>query len=256
VYWASQNGNAILRAPKAGGTPAVVVSTPGPTSLLVDAERVYWISEGSVKSAPSSGGTETVLAAASIASDPQGTDTTYGGRLVQNTQSLFAYATFVNHNTGVFCTGDAGVVLIPKSGGTPNELWGGYHCHHFNGQFLSANGFGADDDYLYVFASGGTEYGLTPGVPCPECSSSSFHGYPLGAAPSIDVFGGAPRSGSSTPVLADGNDIYFFNGGLVEAHACSPSSQSLLLDVWVTMLALDHDYVYWSDGTQIGRVAR
>ncbi len=63
VYFSNIDGDQIMRVPKVGGTPAVVVSGPGSqTSLAVDEARVYWTSEGEVTSALKTTGVTTVHA--------------------------------------------------------------------------------------------------------------------------------------------------------------------------------------------------
>ena len=57
VYYSANLGGAIKRVPKNGATPAaVVVPTTQPTELVVDSQRVYWVSGTTLSAAPSSGG--------------------------------------------------------------------------------------------------------------------------------------------------------------------------------------------------------
>ena len=73
--------------------------------------------------------------------------------------------------------------------------------------------------------------------------------------------GGSPlplwsRSSYNTPLVHDGAHIFFFGPGLQEVQYCNNTSAPLLLDLLGKQLAIDSTYVYWSEGTMIGRIAK
>jgi hypothetical protein len=247
VYWSSTTGNAILRMPKGGGAPSVVVSTPSPTELVVDGQQVYWLNGQDVdlKSAPASGGAETVLTQQS--SYPSlGTWQLSG--LKQNTSSLFFQASWyiANPGPGLGPRGGFAVFQVSKSGGAPVRPWG---CTGMAGFACALPSWAIDDTYLYTWSCeiGGLYQAL---------NATALSTAPSFTLSSFNLSTGDDYPFPEGPMVVDGHDIYFYYKGLVESHVCAGTTQSLLLDVTPTMLAVDPSYVYWSDGSMLSRVPR
>jgi hypothetical protein len=120
VYYA--NGGALTRAPKAGGSPSVVVSAANPNGIVVDGQNVYWWATATssfavtttVNAAPKAGGTAAVLYTTSFdTTNLQGLRFDRG--LLQNTTSLF-FTMIIPHGGG------DEILQLPKAGGAAVTL--------------------------------------------------------------------------------------------------------------------------------------
>jgi hypothetical protein len=60
----------------------------------------------------------------------------------------------------------------------------------------------------------------------------------------------------SDDIMHDGTNVVFSADGVREARYCNNTTAPVLIDVRATILAGDATYVYWSDGSMIGRVAK
>jgi hypothetical protein len=240
VYFSASLGGAIMRIPISGGRASVLVAAVQPTELLVDSQNVYWIGDGAVNMVPKGGGTASVLVAQGVDRD---------SIFVQNTSSLFWARVGMASQ-------------LPKTGGTPTILL------PQSNSYLGV--FDVDDTYAYSWlpdffaADSAAKFMATP---LPGVAGSAI---PLWTLPWIPV----------SPLVHDGTQLFFFaqNAGtstqqaLVKISTCQNTIATTLLDGLVLagpvppnalttdmrsgLLSSDQDYVYWSDGTMIGRVAK
>jgi hypothetical protein len=130
VYWVNmgeaQQGS-VVKAPKSGGAPVTLASNQvNPVSIAVDAQNVYWTTsgtstcapsgactsngDGTVMSAPLTGGTPTMLAGKQLAPVSIAVD-------VKNVY-------FIDEGTAVYNSTitDGSVMKVPIGGGTPTAL--------------------------------------------------------------------------------------------------------------------------------------
>jgi hypothetical protein len=62
VYWANSLGGAIMRVAKAGGAPEVFAAATSPTVVAIASDStVYWVEGATIRSAPETGGSPTLL---------------------------------------------------------------------------------------------------------------------------------------------------------------------------------------------------
>lgn len=145
----------VFRIPKTGGTPTrVVVAKPSPESLVVDGSNLIWTGIGGVHKAPVSGG-----AATSIATYGGGAD---GLQIAGNNLVFSAMA-----NT------DAGVWVIPRSGGAPVRR-GQSHLLGLSVDGSQAYGYTTHDRILRVDLTTGAE--TTVGSPQGRVRSLALDG--------------------------------------------------------------------------------
>lgn len=106
VYFTSQQGNAVLRVPKTGGSASIVAQAAAPTCLAVDATHVYFVTftkqepAGHVLRVAKAGGNTEILA-----SGHAGLDNVW----------LDEHDLFFRSNSGLW--------RVPKGGGTAQALW-------------------------------------------------------------------------------------------------------------------------------------
>jgi hypothetical protein len=240
VYYSAYLGGAVMRVPIAGGTPSVVATAKNPTRVLVDNQSVYWINDDqnagpTVRSAPKGGGPATVLYTESLGAPLYW--------LAQNTSSLV----FHDFET---------VYQMPKAGGAPVPL-----MVNPNSTLIPPM-LDVDDTYLYVSVR------TAPGDITVVQGLGREGFLTAGALPSGQVttlFGPGSDSQSqndASPLAHDGTSLFFFFGySLMKVGYCLNISPTMLLDGVLTtrgtgILAIDQGYVYWSDGTMIGRVPK
>jgi hypothetical protein len=225
VYYSAYLGGAVMRVPKTGGTAAVVAVATQPNEILVDAQNVYWVNvmpgTMSLSQAPKTGGTATTIFNTAV--------------LNTGIISLYQNSTTVFFETG-FGTGSFACYAMPKATLVP----GTGPC-----------AFARDDTYAYDVALNQSNQ-------------------PQGALSVQPISGSGPTLTlwplAQPPIVADGTDIFFAgydgngsdggNMGIREVHYCNNTTAAVLLDVTPTLLALDASYVYWSEGTMIGRVPK
>jgi hypothetical protein len=216
-----------MRVPKAGGTPSVAVATAEPTELLVDTQKqtLYWWNgvDHNLLSAPTAGGTPTVLF-----QFPGWFLSPFALR--QNTQSVY----FATYDQSV---SDYVFIEVPKNG-APWRLFHSFGC---------ASEYAVDDTAIYFV-----------------CGQAAFAG-PYLLSFSLTVPMVQPTllwvmvknlQVTGLPMVVDGTDIFLIDDGVAKLHPCLNFSEKVLIDLTPKLLATDTNYVYWSEGTMIGRVAK
>jgi hypothetical protein len=152
----------------------------------------------------------------------------------QNSQSLF-------FDTGGTSLGGRIIYQLAKTGGgTPTTI----RSCDTAGLGGSVAALDADDDYVYSWCA------TTYAAPLLATSLGGDAGAPM------ILWAGVATGAVPTTLPHDGTDVVFGVNGLYELHYCSNTTPALLAGVPATLLASDASYVYWSEGTMIGRVAK
>jgi hypothetical protein len=225
VYVTSYLGGAILRIPKGGGATDLIAGASQPNQIVVDAANVYWTNDAdsSVNSAPVAGGNATFL---DLTSDPH---------ILMQTASTLFYP-----KKDPVQLSRRNIVAMPKAGGFILPRVG---CDF---GFYSA---AADDNDAYVLCFAGGSGFIAHG--------STINPSPLTSVTWSDV-GHLINLAPQGPMLLDGGDIYFNTQvGPLEVHRCLNAFAANLVG-YAKAVAMDYDaaYVYWTDGTNIGRTAK
>jgi hypothetical protein len=232
VYYSANLGGAVMRVPEAGGTPTVVAATTEPTHLVVDNQNVYWLdgADSNLQSAPKGGGAATVVATGVVSAA-----TGAYSPLYQNQQSLFYVGGKYN----------AQVMSVAKAGpSAPSVL---VDCTPMAG---SVSWFAVDEsDTYYYYVCDDPQ----PLFAVPFAGGSAIEVWPT----LIDRQVADAAGIYSVVITGNGSAAPLY--GIAKLNYCRNTSEALLLGltgIQPTLLALDPTYVYWSDGTQIGRVAK
>jgi hypothetical protein len=124
VYWSNSLGGAIMRAEKSGGTPQPVTPATQPGALAVDKNRVYWVQNGMLTSAPKAGGGSATPLLPANAQTVWGIDDDF----------VYLSSRVVNYDT---------LRRYPKGSTTSDPGF-----QFVGGQFW---GFGLDDTEIYIY---------------------------------------------------------------------------------------------------------
>lgn len=272
LYWIDPQAGNVTKMPLAGGAPIPLVAGVGtPTELAVDATNVYWLDQASeeLMSMPVAGGPPTVVTPAlgfamdadtlywgnqsggvwTIAAQPKvgGAITVLSTSVESAALSLSASYVYANGPT----YGE--ITRIPKAGGAPVTITlppSGPDGIFFPGVL------GFDGTYVYTTgdidaAIGQADWRLD------EATPPNITGFPWGMSVSGLAF--------------DPSWVYFsgrnydqpaFGGGQVALWrvSCRGSSQGTVIAFFaapaIAIATDDGPWVYWSDGQNIGRVAK
>jgi hypothetical protein len=223
VYFTANLGGAVMQVAKAGGNPTVLATATQPNFILVDNQSVFWTDGNGVNAVPKGGGTTKQL------------DYSAWDFFAQNTQSVF-YHHAQNTVDGFWRAAKNGIgptACVSSQLGNPIV------------------GAAVDDAYVY--------YGL--GNQPAYYPYSPYTAQPLaGVTPAFYIWPGGLEGPGSGPLAYD-NTGFYYSGyeGIMKLDACTNAREGLVLSltgITAKLLALDSTYVYWSDGTMIGRTIK
>jgi hypothetical protein len=263
VYWTDATAGTVMKAPLAGGTPAMISTGQSrPSGLVVDTTNAYWTSGTySIASAPLGGGattTLTTLPAANYVSPsslavaggflyyasggglgPMSPNTigklpTTGGKPTVLTSSSYNEWNLLVTATDIYWATQKGIFQLPISGGTTTTLMSGF-----------PSGFAVDATSLYFSAS------------------TSVEKSPLAGGAATMVFPGALGSDAPGGVLVDASNVYFLDGScagtdvrIVAVPLGGGTPTTLAAGQTVAGFALSATDVYWITSSAILRVPK
>jgi hypothetical protein len=224
VYWTSNLGSALLRAPVGGATPAqVIYPAQGPTSIAVDATNVYWSDPAGTHSAPKAGGGAVATLSTTATSGEWTQDATslYGWQLVPSVGPNVGVVFSLNKSTGAYVEYAHGI------GSYPPKTYSGAAVDGERVYFL-----GSSLDIPYTYMDWTT-----------RSAPMSIQGQAL-------PWGGSDIAAENCVIYVSSGHFIFKEVPGAPAHALTTAAVS------AGHLVLDDKYVYWIDKGFIGRVPK
>jgi hypothetical protein len=271
VYWIESAAGKVTKMPVAGGPPVdVATGQAKPLHLAVDASNVYWTNNlgGALMSAPVAGGPPVVFAPATspefIAIDADAVYWTDGDWTVWTQQKSAGSPNMIaTHSSGVtslavsaayvYATSGNSIYLYPKAGGStitvPCPNGGGPDaCSSIvlgvDGTTAYVTGFfdligDAAHDYTFDEALPSMAYDWTEGVQAMAFDATSHYGaVAINDLSTYYVGWRSPSCAGSAQINSSEPRFTIFNARAISLAADSGS------------------WVYWTDGTSIGRTPK
>jgi hypothetical protein len=262
VYWTDANAGTVMKAPLAGGTPAMISTGQSqPDGLVVDTTNAYWISGTySIASAPlGGGGPTTPLVSLPITNYVYPSSIAVAGGSLYYTTASAVMSTYTiaklpatggkatqltsgNYNAGgihvtatdIYWSTQKGIFQLPLAGVTPTTLWSGF-----------PSGFAVDPTSLYFTASTFVEKA------------------PLAGGAATTLFSGTPSIDAPGGLLVDSSNLYFVDGSgagtavrILALPLGGGTPTTLAAGQTLAGFALSATDVYWITSSAILRVPK